>query len=172
MNYTYQQETNRNGEQLLELIDQCQLTICNCNFKKRRGKLWTYTDPKGGRYQKDYILINNKWRNSVTNTEAYNSFDSVGSDHRIVTAKIRLSLRSPKQQKTTSVNYDWKLLRYDKKLSEHYTIEVKNRYHALTTEEDTLNEQYEKFVISTKEAAKKLIPTKPKERKHLYQAIH
>ena len=34
-----------------------------------------------------------KWRNSVKNAEAYSTFASVGSDHRIVSARIKLSLR-------------------------------------------------------------------------------
>ena len=43
--------------------------------------------------QIDYVLINKKWENSAMNCKAYSSFEGVSSDHRIVTAKIRLSLR-------------------------------------------------------------------------------
>ena len=37
--------------------------------------------------QIDYILINSKWKNSLKNWQAYSSFASVGSDHRILSAK-------------------------------------------------------------------------------------
>ena len=51
----------------------------------------------GHKSQIDFILVNRKWRNSVKNVEPYSSFSSVGSDHRIVTAKVKLSLRSNKK---------------------------------------------------------------------------
>ena len=44
---------------------------------------------------------------------------------------------------------------------------MKNRYNALLTEEDNLNDKYEKFVKSTKEAAKEKIPIKTKEQRAL-----
>ena len=44
--------------------------------------------------QNGYILINNKWKNCLKNCQAYTSFASVGSDDRILSAKLRLSLAS------------------------------------------------------------------------------
>ena len=160
--YTYHEESSRNGEYLLDFAEEQQLTICNCSFKKKQGKMWTFIDPKGLLYQKDYILVNNKWRNSVNNAEAYSSFSSVGSDHRVVSAAIRLSLRSPKDVKTPHTNYDWKVLRHDTDLQERYTAEVRNRYESLFVESDTPTEKYGKFVSSTKDAAKEMIPVVPK----------
>ena len=139
-------------------------SICNCNCKKKSRKMWTFIDPKGNKYQKDYILINNKWRNSVTNAEAYSTFASVGSDHRPVSASIRLGLRISKQPAAT-VKYDWSMLRQDKNLQERYTVEVRNRYSILLIEEDSQTEKYGKFVSATKEAAKECIPTIPKTKK-------
>ena len=43
--------------------------------------------------QIDYVFINKKWKNSAMNCEAYSSFGGVSSDHRIVTARLRLSLQ-------------------------------------------------------------------------------
>ena len=39
--------------------------------------------------QVEYILIRRKWKNNLLGCEAYNSFSSVGSDHRILTAKTK-----------------------------------------------------------------------------------
>ena len=50
--------------------------------------------------QIDYILRNKKWSSSPLNCEAYSSFESVSSDHPIVTAKIRLSMRRNAAQTT------------------------------------------------------------------------
>ena len=64
------------------------------------------------------------------NCEAYSSFEGVSSDHRIVTAKIRLSLRKNATRKATTKHYDWALLnnttwtltkRLEKKLDGNYT---------------------------------------------------
>ena len=46
--------------------------------------------------QLDYILVRRKWRNSILNAEPYSTFSSVGSDHRVVSIKVRMSLRVPK----------------------------------------------------------------------------
>ena len=92
----YNKHTNENGQLLLNYVLECNLKPLNTSFKKREGKLWTHTSPSGAKCQIDYILINNKWKNSALNCEAYNTFCSVGSDHRIVTAKTRLSLRQSK----------------------------------------------------------------------------
>ena len=64
----------------------------NTKFQKREGKLWTYAHPNNTKAKIDYILINKKWINSAPNSEAYSSFEGVSSDHRIISAKICLSL--------------------------------------------------------------------------------
>ena len=45
------------------------------------------------------IMVNKKWKNSVHNYQSYNTFSSLGSDHRVVTMKMKLSFR---QSKTVS----------------------------------------------------------------------
>ena len=57
--------------------------------------------------QIDYVFMYKKWNNSGSNREAYSSFESVSSDHRIVTAKIWLSLRRNTIRTTTAVHYGW-----------------------------------------------------------------
>ena len=44
------------------------------------------------------VSINKKWINSVMNCEVYSSFEGVSSDYRIVSVKIRLSLRRNKKK--------------------------------------------------------------------------
>ena len=97
--FPFHDTTNRNGEFLAELLAEHDLLAANTNFNKRMGKRWTFCD-RGTqtKRQLDYILVRRKWRNSILNAEAYNSLEALGSDHRLVTAKIRLSLRVPKQK--------------------------------------------------------------------------
>ena len=101
--------SNRNGEHITDFTLENRLTRLNTKFQKRKGKLWTYTHANNTKAQLDYILINKKWNNSALNCVAYSSFEGVLSDHRIITAKIRLSLQR-NAARTTTVLYDWPLL--------------------------------------------------------------
>ena len=130
----YNENTNENGQLLLNYMLECNLKPLKTCFKKREGKLWTHTSPSGAKCPIDYILINNKLKNSeetAKNCEAYNTFYFAGSDHRIVTAKIRLSLRQSKPSGQKKIRYNWNKLLNDNDIKDKYTVEVCNRYQAL-----------------------------------------
>ena len=136
--------------------------IClNTEFQKRKGKLWTYTFANNTKAQIDYILINKKWNNSILNYKAYSSFEGVSSDHRIITAKIRLSLRRNAAQTTTTIHYDWSLLN-NRDIRDKYTLTQRNKSNALLeiSEKPTLNDEYKNFINTHLEAAAECIPTK------------
>ena len=81
------------------------------------------------------------------NCEAYSSFEDVSSDHQIVTAKIRLSLRKNTTRTATTKHYDWALLN-NRNISDKYVLELRNRFETLQekTEKGTPNDEYENFV--------------------------
>ena len=108
------------------------------------------------------MFINRKWKNSAVNCEAYASFEGVSSDHRIVTAKLRLSLRKNATRTATTKHYDWALLN-DRYIRDKYALELRNRFETLQekTEKRTQNDEYENFVGAHLEAASKCILTKP-----------
>ena len=97
------------------------------------------------------------------NCEAYSSFESVSSDYRIVTAKIRLSLRKNAKRTATTKHYDWALLN-NRDIRDKYVLELRNRFDALEekTEKRTPNDEYENFINAHIEAAAKCIATKLK----------
>ena len=85
--HTFHEATNRNGSFLADLLLEFNLLVANGQFQKKPGKLWTFKDrATDSLRQLDYILIRKKRRNSLMNAEAYNSFSTVGSDHRFVCA--------------------------------------------------------------------------------------
>ena len=94
--YAYHQTTNRNGQMLKDYLQENNMLCLNTHFQKRHGQLWTHNSPNDFKSQIDFIIINKKWKNSVKNCRAYNSFNSIASDHRIITADIKLSLRANK----------------------------------------------------------------------------
>ena len=95
--------------------------------------------------------------------EAYSSFEGVSTDHRIVTAKIWLSLRKNTKRTATTKHYDWALLN-NRNIRDKYILELRNRFETLQEkmEKSTPNDEYENLVNAHLEAAAKCIPTKLK----------
>ena len=118
----------------------------NTKFQKREGKLWTYTYANNTKAQIDYIFINKKWNNCALICEAYSSFKGVSSDHRIVTAKIQLSLQRNTTWTATTIHYDWSLLN-NRDIRDRYVLTLRNKFDALQekTKTHTLNDEYENF---------------------------
>ena len=88
----YHQRTNRNGNLLKETMQSAKLEATNHRFCKKPGKLGTFLeDSTGIKSQIGYILVPNKWMNSVKNNEAYNSYSSVRLD--VVGAPVNLRPR-------------------------------------------------------------------------------
>ena len=103
--------------------------------------------------QIDYVFINKKWKNSTMNCEG------VSSDHRIVTAKIRLSLRINAARTATTKHYDWVLLN-NRDIRDKYVLELRNRFETLQekTEKGTSKDEYENFVNAHLKVAAMCIP--------------
>ena len=108
--YRLHNASNRNRQHLTDFMIENRFTCLNTNNQKREVKLWTYTYGNNNKAQIDYVLINKKWKNSAMNCAAYSSFEGVSFDHRIVTEKIRLSLRKNATRTATTKHYDWGLL--------------------------------------------------------------
>ena len=104
--FSYHTNANRNSNMLHNFINENNLIYLNTHFQKKVGRLWTHKTQNKTLAQLDYVLINKKWKNSVKNCRAYNSFISVASDHRIVTANIQLSLRANTNKSSRIKPYD------------------------------------------------------------------
>ena len=162
--FPYHNQCNNNGKLMADFMQETDLLVTNGRFQKKKGKLWTFiSDMSGTKTQIDYILVNKKWKNSIHNCESYNSFSSVGSDHRIVTAKVKMSLRKCVTPPTKDC-YNWSSL-HDSDLSKLYTITVKNKFESLCNNHETISDSYNNLVIANKEVAKELIPVKVKSKK-------
>ena len=97
---------------------------------KREVKLWTYIYLNNTKAQLDYILLNKKWINGNLNCEVYSSFEGVSSHHRIVTAKICLSLPRNKKQIDKTTDYNCSSLT-NRDISNKYTVTVRNKFDTL-----------------------------------------
>ena len=100
------------------------LVIANTLFQQHRRRLYTWTSPDGQHQnQIDYILCNQRWRSPIQSAKTRPGADC-GSDHELLTAKLRLKLK--KAGKTTRpFRYDLNQIPYD------YSVEVTNRFKEL-----------------------------------------
>ena len=158
--YSLHNTSNRNGQHQTDFMIENRLACLNKNYQKREGKLWTYTYANNTKAQIDYVLMNKKLKNSAMNCEAYSSFEGVSTDHRIVTAKIRLSQRKNAKRTATTKHYDWALLN-NSNIRDKYVLELRNRSETLQ-EKSSPNDEYENFVNAHLEETAKCIPTKLK----------
>ena len=121
--------SNRKEEHLTDFMQENRLVCFNTKFQKRKGKLWTYTYANNTKALTDCAFINIIWNNCVLNCKAYSFFEGVSSDHRIVMAKMRLSLRRNATRKIT-VHYDWSLLN-NRDTRDRYTLSLRDKFDAL-----------------------------------------
>ena len=123
--------------------------------------MWTWEHPDGvHRAQIDHILLRGKWKNSIRKCRAYSSVE-LGSDHRIVTAKLKISLRVPSTIKKI-LQRDMQALSNSPDLQESYRVEVSNRFAALSIDfnEKSCQEKYDKIVNILEKANSSIIPKK------------
>ena len=95
--------------------------------------------------------------NSALYCKSYSPFEGVSFNQRILTAKIRLSLRKNVAQTTTTVHYDWSLFN-NRDIWDKYTITLRNKFEALP-ETPPPNDEYENFVNADMETVAEYIPT-------------
>ena len=110
------------------------------------------------------MLINSKWINSLRNCDACSIFEWVSSDHRIVSPKIRVSLRVNKPKAASIPRYDWSTLLFNDDMRNRYTVSVRKLFdnYQQDTDHHTADSTYDNFVIAHSEAAVHCIQLKPK----------
>ena len=129
--YSQHNSSNRNGQHLTNFTIENTLT----NLSTKKGE-----KTKERLIRKQYLctdrqrLYNKKWKNSAVNCEAYSSFAGVSSDHRIVSAKLRLTLRKNATRTTTTIHYDLALLN-NKDIRDKFEIELKKQIRCITGED-------------------------------------
>jgi len=96
----------------------------------------TWTSPDGNTQNEfDYVFINRRWRSSLLDVRACRGAD-VGSDHNLVTAKIRIKLLKVKRAQATRPFALPKLK--DPNTADCYRVEVSNGFAALQDTENLI----------------------------------
>jgi hypothetical protein len=128
-------------------------------FPQPQSRSWTWSHPNGkSKAQLNHILINGKWLNSIRNVRAYNTFE-LNSDHRIVSAKLSISLRAPKDNKNKRIKFDWNKLKDNSTLQSQFNMEVQNRYEILqnSNPDNGIQTKYDNFIRSIQDTTTNLV---------------
>ena len=84
---------NERGDRLLEFCNKYQLVIANTMFRNHKRRRYTWKRPGDtGRFQLDYIMVKQRFRNQVLDCKAYPGAD-IDSDHNLVVMKSRLKFK-------------------------------------------------------------------------------
>jgi len=140
--FAYHQETNDNGERLVDLCQSHNMRPANSRYNHRKNRLWTFELPNQELQetckQLDHILINSKWVNSFRNCRAYSTVD-LGSDHRILSANIKISLRIKKRSPNPRTKFNTDRLKH-KEMQQKFEIELQNRFEVFQEADSNNNE--------------------------------
>jgi exonuclease III len=84
---------NERGERLIEFCRRHKLVITNTWFENEKRRRYTWKAPGDReRYQIDYIMVRQRYRNSVKNAKSYPGAD-VNSDHNLVAMSTDIKLK-------------------------------------------------------------------------------
>ena len=84
---------NDRGARLVEFCAKYKLVVANTLFKNHERRIYTWMKPGDtGRYQLDYIMVKQRFRNQVLDCKAFPGAD-MDSDHNFVVMKCRLKLK-------------------------------------------------------------------------------
>ena len=159
----YHSITNDNGKRLLDLCHKTQFRELQSRFPHPKKRLWTWRSPVGTVSQLDHILINSKWVRSAKNCRAYNSLE-IGSDHRIVSARLNISLRATKKRPCKRVKYNWCKLAQDQEIQQRFSLALSNRFSELTPTTNSIQNSYNDTVHTIEDVAQEVLGNPPKKR--------
>ncbi|CAF4122059.1 unnamed protein product, partial [Rotaria magnacalcarata] len=157
--HTYHHSTDDNGNRLVNYCEACNIRSTQSRFPQPQSRSWTWLHPNNNsKAQLDHILINGKWINSIRNVRAYNTVE-LNSDHRIVSAKLMISLRTPKDNKLKRIKFDWNKLKDSSTLQSQFNIEVRNRFEILgnINPNNDIQTKYDNFLNSIQETTANLV---------------
>src|SRR5277367_1279237 len=102
---------NESGAKLIDFCKRRQLVITNTWFEQEKRRRYTWKSPGDrARYQIDYIMVKQRYRNGVKGSKSYPGAD-VYSDHNLVAMRMKIKLKkigNNKRQKK------WDLERFEK----------------------------------------------------------
>lgn len=152
-------ERNDRGDRFVEWCQEKAQIVVNTWFRHHKRHLWTWKAPGDGvRNQIDYITINERYRNAITQARTFPGAD-VNSDHVPIVSTVKLKLKQLRKPKTKPKKNIY-LLGRDNEMTERYAVEVRNRYAVLKNEaeSDGAEEQWNILAKALQKGVEEVIP--------------
>ena len=166
---------NDRGSRLVQFCQDNNLTIMNTVFQQPPRRLYTWKSP-GDTYrnQIDYIMVNNRYKNSVKSTCTYPGAD-INSDHCLLIMKLKHRMKT--NMKIASKRHMNLNLLSNETIKNAYSIAVNNRYEILSNEDivqedegvaEDVNQQYENIKSSIIHGLEETVPKKDKQKRQIW----
>ncbi|XP_025425707.1 craniofacial development protein 2-like [Sipha flava] len=143
---------NDRGDRLVEFCAKHDLIITNTCFNHHPRRRYTWKMPGDvGRYQIDFIMVKNRFKNQVKDSQSYPGAD-IDSDHNLVMMKCNLNFKKIKRRGNTNRWQTSKLK--EEKVNEkfkEYTNKIK------THEEQDINTRWTSLRETTTNAATEIM---------------
>lgn len=126
---------NERGQKLVEFCKRQNMVVTNTWYKQEKRRRYTWKAPgDSARYQLDYILTKQRYRNSVKNAKTLPGADA-DSDHNLVAMTVHLQLKfiRKKKKKVNKWNKE-KLKTKSKELEENIEANIREMEMATTEE--------------------------------------
>ena len=156
---------NNNGERLVDLCADNSMVIGWTLFPHPTTYKLTWISPNGrdkNQIDHNVIAFNVTWRRSLLDVRVRRGAD-VGSDHHLVTARIRPKLRRTDRQKTGHRRIDVNKLD-DPAVKKSFLVQLKNRFQALVELVDHTNNNVDE-INSYQETSKEIMGQREKKHK-------
>jgi len=167
-------EVNDRGSRLIEFCADHEMYACNTWFKHHARRLYTWKSPGDNvRNQIDYILINQRFKNSVKQAKTYPGADCA-SDHNPVVVTLEVRLKVLTQKEKSSSQLDFSALR-QADLQTQLAVAVDNRFTVLSTDIEVseqspdqnvdVEDMWSTFKSIVMESAEMILPKRMKTKK-------
>ena len=160
-------ERNERGTKWVEWCESWNQVIMNTTFRHHPRFLYTWKSP-GDRYrnQIDYITVNKRFRNSITQVKTRPGADcGVGCDHVPVVALMKVKLKRIKKNRKR--RKDWNVLRRETSVKDRYRESVGEKLRSSEEGEDEqdVNQDWKVLQEALVLSAEEIIPNERPGRK-------
>ena len=146
---------NDRGQMLVEFCRRRSMMVTNTWYEHNERRRYTWKKPgDSARYQLDYILVRQRYRNSVKDSRSYPGAD-IDSDHNLVMAKIAVRLKM--NVKRGRRIKKWKLEGIKEKAVNFQTETLKELTKCNSTKDSSVEEDWKQFREAVKRSAEATI---------------
>jgi exonuclease III len=146
---------NDNGERLVDFCTVNNVVVTNTFYEHKAVYQTSWMHPGTKKWHLlDYTLVNRKFRSSVEDVRFYRkAAGSVGTDHHLMRAKIKLHLKSRRKGiQSSHFRLDHSKLK-DDRILENFQKDVARKFEDDKDRDLNINEKYDTFVHALKKAA-------------------